>query len=220
MNDIVFQDLRNAILSCDPKKAEALAKQIVADGVDVMQAIDVLTSAVREVGDRFRRGEFFLPELVGGGAAMKGAMPILEAEIKRIGRKQSTIHKIVIGTVKGDLHDIGKSMVATMLTAEGFEVIDIGIDTPKEKFMSAISAHSPSILAMSALMTTTAGEMRNVIFALTKIGLRKKIKIIIGGAAISKEFADEIGADGYSSTAPGGAKLAREMLGSGNKGGE
>ena len=169
--------------------------------------------AIKQIGEGFGRGELFLPDLVGGADAMLAAMPIIEEEIKRIGGNHKSLGTVVIGTVYGDIHNIGKSMVATLMTAEGFSVYDVGINVTAEQFIEEIRQRKPDILAMSALLTTTAQEQRKVIETLKKDGLRDKVKIMVGGGAITQEFADSIGADGYDATAPGAAKLARRLLG-------
>lgn len=144
---------------------------------------------------------------------MKKAMPIVEEEISRLGREYRTLGVVVIGTVRGDLHDIGKTMVATMLTAEGFTVHDLGIDVGAEEFVAGTKKHKADIVAMSALLTTTAPEQRKVIEMLVAQGLRDKVKVMVGGGAITEAFAESVGADGYDPTAPGAAKLARKLLG-------
>ena len=156
---------------------------------------------------------FGIPELVGAAEAMKSATPIIEEEIRKIGKKRETAGVIVIGTVKGDIHDIGKNMVATLVTIDGFTVHDLGTDLSAEQFIEAVKQYQADILAMSALLTMTAREQRKVIDALKKAGLRDKVRVMVGGAAITQEFADDIGADGYDPTAVGAVKLARRLTG-------
>lgn len=175
-------------------------------------ALEALTVAIREVCDAFGAGECFLPELVGAAEAMQNAMPILEAEIKERGEKRHSAGVVVAGTVFGDIHNIGKTILCTLLTADGFEVIDLGIDVPVDRFVTSVKEHQPHVLAMSALLTITAQEQKNVIEALKGEGLRDGVTIIVGGGAISDHFAESIGADGYDPTAPGGVRLARELL--------
>jgi methanogenic corrinoid protein MtbC1 len=150
---------------------------------------------------------------VGAAAAMEAATPIIEEEIKRVGATRESLGSVVIGTVFGDIHTIGKTMVATLLTAGGFAVADLGINVTAESFLKGIMEHHADILAMSALMTTTAPEQRKVIDTLVKEGLREKIKIMVGGGAITQEFALSIGADGYDPTAPGAVTLAMRLMG-------
>ena len=172
-----------------------------------------VTEAIRFVGDKFASGEMWLPDLIGAAAVMKSIMPILEDKILEDGQKCYTIGTVVIGTVFGDIHSIGKDMVATLLIAEGFKVIDLGVDVNTDSFMIAIRESKPDILALSSLMTTTAAEMKKVIDTLKREKLREKIKIIFAGGSITEAFSKEVGADGFSSTAPGGAKIARKLIG-------
>jgi len=172
-----------------------------------------MTVAIRQVGEGFGNGELWLPDLVGAAAAMTSAMPIIEEEIKRAGAKRESVGIVVIGTVYGDIHTIGKTMVATMLTADGFAVIDLGINVTAENFVKGITENNADILAMSALMTTTAPEQRKIIEKLERENLRDKVKIMVGGGAITQDFANSIGADGYDPTAPGAVKLARTLVG-------
>jgi len=209
----ILESLRKAITEYDSEGAATLAKKSIEAGIDPVEALDEMTEAVRQVGDGFGRGELWLPELIGAAEAMSSAMPILEEEIKRSGAKRATLGTVVIGTVRGDIHSIGKTMVCALLVAEGFEVYDLGVDLKAEEFIEAIKKHNPDILAMSALMTTTAAEQKKVIESLKKEGLRDKVMIMVGGGAVTEQFAKEIGADGYDPTAPGGAKLARELVG-------
>jgi methylmalonyl-CoA mutase cobalamin-binding domain/chain len=172
-----------------------------------------MTVAIRQIGDGFGKGELWLPDLVGAAAAMTAATPIIEEEINRVGATRESLGIVVIGTVYGDIHTIGKTMVATLLTANGFAVNDLGINVTAESFVQGVNEHKADILAMSALMTTTAPEQRKVIGALKKEGIRDTVKIMVGGGAITQEFADSIGADGYDPTAPGAVELARRLVG-------
>ena len=212
-NDEILQNLNKAILEYDRKRAASWAKKAVAEKLDPTKAMDAMTAAIRQVGDGFGRGELWLPELVGAAEAMKSATPIIEEEIRKIGKKRETAGVIVIGTVKGDIHDIGKNMVATLVTIDGFTVHDLGTDLSAEQFIEAVKQYQADILAMSALLTMTAREQRKVIDALKKAGLRDKVRVMVGGAAITQEFADDIGADGYDPTAVGAVKLARRLTG-------
>jgi len=211
--DEILGNLRKAILEYDRSSTESWARKAIDQGVEPLKAMEVLTGAIREVGDRFGKGELWLPDLVGAAGAMQAAMPVIEEQIKRRGETHQSLGHVVIGTVWGDIHNIGKDMVATLLFAEGFEIIDLGVNVKAEKFAEAINEHQAEILAMSALMTTTAYEQEKVIELLKKEGLRDKVKIMVGGGAITQEFATKIGADGYSPTASGGAVLARRLLG-------
>ena len=210
---VILQELEKVILNYDVDRAEEIARKIVSEKVDLMEAVAVMTSAIKQIGDAFGRGDCWLPELVGGGTALQKAMNVLEEEFKRRGEKRKSLGRVVIGTVLGDIHNIGKNLVGSLLTANGFEVLDLDVNVSAAKFISAISEYNPDILALSALMTTTSTEMGTVIKSLKTSGLRDKVKVIVGGAAITQRFADEIGADGTSPTAPGAVELAQKMMG-------
>ena len=213
MSTEILDNLHRAIIEYDKKGATAWAQKAVEEKLDPIKVMDAMTTAIRQVGDGFGRGELWLPDLVGAADAMSGAMPVIEEEIKRSGQKRETAGVVVIGTVKGDIHDIGKNMVATLVTIDGFTVHDLGIDVTAEVFVEAVKKYKADILAMSALLTMTAPEQRKVIDTLKKEGIRDKVKIMVGGGAITQGFADDIGADGYDPTAVGAAKLARRLIG-------
>jgi len=212
LNNEIFEGLKKAILEYESEKVANLAKEAVEKKIDPVKALNVMTEAVRQVGDGFGRGELWLPDLVGAADAMQSAMPIIQKEIKRRGMKMETLGVVVAGTVFGDIHNIGKTMVCTLLAAEGFTVYDLGVNVTAEKFIEAVKKYKADILAMSALMTMTAPEQRKVIAILKKENLRDKVKVMVGGGSITEEFAKNIGADGYDPTAPGGAKLARKLV--------
>ena len=213
MSNDILDNLKKAILDYDPDASTEWARKAVEAGVNPADALAAMTDAIRVIGEGFRVGDLFLPDLVGAADALTAATPIIEEEIQRIGAKTETMGIVVIGTVYGDIHTIGKTMVATLLQAEGFTVHDIGINVTAEEFVDGIRKHKPDILAMSALMTMTAPEQRKVVESLQAEGLRDSVKIMVGGGAITQEFADSIGADGYNPTAPGAAKLARTLMG-------
>ena len=214
MSDIL-ENLKKAVLEYDNTEAENLAKKAIGEGIDPKKVMDVLTDAIREVGDGFGKGELWLPDLIGAASTMQAAMPVIEAAIKKSGETRESLGCVIIGTVLGDIHSIGKDMVATLLVAGGFEVVNLGININANQFISAIKEHNPSLLAMSALMTMTAPEQGKVITALKEEGLRDKVKVMIGGGAITQEFADKIGADGYAVAATGAVSLAKRLLGKG-----
>lgn len=213
MAEEVLEKLKKIVMDFDLDNAEAVAKEAVSQKIDPLEATRALTDAIREVGDGFAKGEYFLPDLVCAAEVLKKAIPILTEEIQKQGKKSGSLGKVIIGTVFGDIHSIGKGMVATLLYAAGFEVVDLGINVKAEAFLEAVKEHKPDILAMSALLTTTAMEQKNVIEGLKKENLRDKVKVIIGGSPINQEFADSIGADGYGATAPDGVKVAKSLLG-------
>jgi len=208
-----IQNLKKAVEEYDVEAAAAWAKKVVEEKEDPLKAMDALTETIRQIGDRFGRHELWLPDLVGAADAMQAAMPILEEELRRMGGERKALGTVVAGTVFGDIHNIGKAMVCTLLTAGGFNVYDLGVNVKAEEFLAAVKEHNPDILAMSALLTMTAPEQRKVVETLSKEGIRDKVKIMVGGGAITQEFADSIGADGYDPTAPGAVGLAKKLLG-------
>jgi corrinoid protein of di/trimethylamine methyltransferase len=213
MESQILSELAVAVKTYDVKGAAEWSTKAIAEGIEPLRALDALTEAIREVGDAFGVGEVFLPELVSAADAMQAALPIIEEQLQQTGGKRTSVGKVVAGTVAGDIHNIGKSMLCTLLTADGFEVVDLGIDVSTPSFVEAVKKHQPDILALSALLTITAMEQRNVIEALKEAGIRDSVKVIVGGGAINDDFSDSIGADGYDPTAPGGVKLCRELLG-------
>ncbi len=211
MTDYI-QKLKDIIFNFDIDNAEKVANEAIESGIDPMSAANALTEAIRDVGERFGKGELFLPDLVCASEVLKKAFPIINKAIEKKGLMQKSLGKVVIGTVFGDIHSIGKSMVATLLYAAGFKVIDLGVNVKGEDFLQAIEKEKPDILAMSALLTTTAMEQKKVIEGLKQTGLRDKVKVIVGGSPINQEFADSIGADGYGATAPEGVKVCKRLL--------
>lgn len=208
-----LENLKRAVVEYDTEAAASWARKIVEEKVDPIKALDALTETIKQVGDRFGRGELWLPDLVGAADAMQAAMPIIEEELKRTGAKRETMGTVVAGTVFGDIHSIGKSMVCTLLVAGGFEVHDLGVNIKAEEFLEAMEKYQADILAMSALLTTTAAEQKKVIDTLKEKDIREKVKVMVGGGAITAEFAESIGADGYDPTAPGAVELARRLVG-------
>ena len=213
MKEEILKELQRSLRDYDQEACAARAKKAVQEGVDPLQAIDALTEVIQEVGDGFSRGELFLPDLIAAGATMAGAMAELTAALKQKGLERKSLGKVVIGTVFGDIHSIGKDMVSTLMTASGFTVHDLGIDVKAEKFIEAVKQDRPDVLAMSALLTTTAKEQKVVIEALKKEGLRNQVKVIVGGGAIDQSFATGIGADGYAPTAPEAVGLVKNLIG-------
>jgi 5-methyltetrahydrofolate--homocysteine methyltransferase len=205
------RELYDAVLNGDAKKARAATEAELASGVAPMTVIsESMVPAMDEVGRLFQEEEYFVPELLLSGRAMKSALEILHPLLVGLGQKLAT--KVVIGTVKGDLHDIGKNIVASMLEGSGFEVIDLGTDVAPEKFVAAVEELKPQIVCMSALLTVTMPAMRTTIDALRTAGLRTKVKILIGGAPVTSQYANEIGADGYSESASGAVGLVRNLV--------
>jgi corrinoid protein of di/trimethylamine methyltransferase len=213
MGGEILENLRKAVIGRDREGAKSWAQKAVAENIDPMRALDALMAGIREVGDGFGRGELWLPDLVGAASAMQSAMPILEEMVEKTGAKRKSLGTVVLGTVQGDIHTIGKDMVAALLRAEGFVVKDLGIDVNAQRFVEAVKTYEPDVLAMSALMTMTAPQQTKVISMLEEQGLRHKVKVIVGGGAITDDFAKSIGADGYGSTAPGAVRKAKQLLG-------
>lgn len=213
MDEVILENLKKSIVEYDIDGAASWAEKAVKAKIDPIQALNALTTDIRQVGDGFGRGELWLPDLIGAASAMQSAMPIIGGEIKETGEKRESQGIVVIGTVYGDIHSIGKSMVSTLLAAGGFNVHDLGVNITAEEFIESVNKDRPDILCISSLMTMTASEQKNVIDNLKKEGLRDKVKIMVGGGAITQEFADSIGADGYEPTALGAVKLARRLVG-------
>ena len=207
-----LKPLYEAIVAGKLEPAVEITRQAIAEGIAPPMIINnYMIKAMGEVGQRFQDGKAFVPQLLMAGRAMKGALEILKPLLA--GSASTTIGKIVIGTVKGDLHDIGKNLVASMLEGCGFEVINIGIDVTCDKFVEAVKENHADILCMSALLTTTMTYMKEVIQALEEAGIRNQVKVMIGGAPVSQGFADEIGADGYSDNANTAVAVAKELIG-------
>jgi corrinoid protein of di/trimethylamine methyltransferase len=214
MSKELFDAMTQSIIEGEPETAEELAKQAIQQGVAPLDAINKgFVIGVNEVGDQFSRGDMFLPELVAAGEAMKAAIAVLEPEMAKQGTARQILGKVVVGTVSGDIHDIGKTLVATMLSASGFDVYDLGVDVPIEKFVEKVREVNADLVGLSALITTTMGKQKDVIEALEDMGLRPQVKVMVGGAPVTQSWADEIGADGYSEDAVGAVAVAKQLLG-------
>ena len=201
--------LHQAIVGGDAATATQLTAQALAEGADPLELVNhCLVPAMDEVGQRFECNEYFVPELLISARAMKAALELIRPLL--IARGDKPIGRVAIGTVRGDLHDIGKNLVASLLEGGGFEVIDLGVNVPPEKFISTIQEKGATIVAMSALLTTTMPAMRTTIEAFKQAGIRDRVKVLVGGAPITQKYADEIGADGYSETAVGAVALAKK----------
>lgn len=209
----ILAGLKKMVLNYEIEKAESAARDAISKGLDPLRCVEALTEGIRQIGEGFEKGDIFLPDLVASSEVVKKALPPIQEEITRRGQKTASLGKVVVGTVFGDIHSIGKDMVATLLFANGFEVIDLGVSVRSDNFLDAIKENEANILAMSALLTTTVMEQKNVIEGLRREGIRPKVKVIVGGAPINQEFADSIGADGYGSTALEGVAIARSLLG-------
>ena len=206
-----FPKLYDAILEGDEKLALQLTLEALKENADPAELITRgMIPAMDEVGRRFEAQEYFIPEMLLAGRAMKAALDPIRPLLAASGAQPTG--KIVLGTVKGDLHDIGKNLVGSMLEGAGFEVYDLGIDVPSEKFIEAVKSKNPHILALSALLTVTMPEMKKVIDAFKQAGIRNKVKILIGGAPVTQNFANEIGADGYGENAGSAVSVARSLM--------
>jgi 5-methyltetrahydrofolate--homocysteine methyltransferase len=209
MSDLT--ELYEAILAGNAKKAEETTRTALAAKADPSELLGkAMIPAMDEVGKRFECNEYFVPELLIAARAMKASLAVLAPAMAKAGTKAAG--RVVIGTVKGDLHDIGKNLVASMLEGGGFEVVDLGVDVAPEKFVEAVQEHAGSIVALSALLTTTMTMMKTVIEKLEAAGLRDKTRVMIGGAPITQQYADQIGADGYSDNASAAVALARKLV--------
>jgi corrinoid protein of di/trimethylamine methyltransferase len=208
MSQEIFDKLAQAVYDGEPEDAEEAARQALEAGLDPLECIDKgLTVGIQRVGEQFACGEFFLPELIIGADAMKAALSVLEPAMLE-GRKREVVARVVLGTVQGDLHEIGKTLVGTMLTANGFDVIDIGVDKSADDFIQAIKDNNATLVGASALLTTTMTQQRKLIEALAEAGLREQVKVIVGGAPVTSVYAEDIGADGFAEDAISAVDIA------------
>jgi len=206
-----LKELKENIINGDMKGTQNLVHQALSEGTKAGIILnDALIPAMDEVGCRFEKGDFFVPEMLIAARAMKAGIEILKPLLAEGGVESAG--KVLIGTVKGDLHDIGKNLVGVMLEGGGFEVIDLGTDVNNQKFIEAVKSNRPHILAMSALLTTTMSSAVEVIQALEKEGLRNSVKVIFGGAPVTEDYAKKIGADGYAPDAAAAVKIVRALL--------
>jgi len=207
-----LKQLYDAIVDGQAGKAKTITTNALAEGADPQDILNqFMIPAMDEVGRRFETNEYFVPELLIAARAMKGALEIIKPKLVATGAKP--IGKVAIGTVKGDLHDIGKNLVAAMLEGGGFEIVDLGVDVTPEKFVAAVKDKGANVIALSALLTTTMPSMKTTIDVLKEAGIRDQVKVMIGGAPVTQKYADEIGADGYSDNASAAVALARKLVG-------
>lgn len=206
-----FNQLKEAISTGKLEVAVQLTQQAIDAGIPPQDIINTyLIKGMEEIGAKFEEGKAFVPNLLLSARAMKGCLDLLKPLLKD--EASASLGKLVIGTVKGDLHDIGKNLVASMLEGCGFEVINLGVDISSQQFVDAVKEHKADILCLSALLTTTMNYMKEVIDALQEAGLRDQIKVMVGGAPVNDAFARQIGADGYSSNANAAVNLAKQIL--------
>jgi 5-methyltetrahydrofolate--homocysteine methyltransferase len=207
-----IETIYNAVLDGNAPAAKAGVEAAIAEGIPADKILkEGLIGAMAEVGRLFEENEYFVPEMLVAARAMQGGLGLLKPHLAEAGT--TSAGKVVIGTVKGDLHDIGKNLVAMMLEGAGFEVVDLGTDVAPDKFVKAVLEHQPGVVAMSALLTTTMPSMKGTIAALEEAGVRGKVKVMIGGAPVTDSFAKQIGADGYSPDASSATRLAKSLLG-------
>jgi len=214
MSEELYKEMAQSIIDGDSDKSVELAQKSIELQIHPLDTITKgFVLGVNYIGDLFGKGEAFLPELVMAGEAMKAAVATLEPELLKLGSERETMGRVVLATVEGDIHEIGKTLVGTMLSASGFEVTDMGVDQPAEKIIGKALEIDAQIIGMSALLTTTMVRQREVIEELDKEGLRPRIKVIVGGAPITKEWAEKIKADGTSEDAIGAVQLAKKLVG-------
>ena len=207
-----LQRLADSVLSFEPENVIASTRQALQEGIQPMDVIEEgLAKGLRVVGERYEKGDFFLTELIAGASAMKAGLDVLRPLIPKGGKKSAG--KVLIGTVRGDIHDLGKQVVTSMLEASGFEVTDVGVDVPSTVFIEKVKELRPEILGMSVLLTTSMPEMKTVIQALKQDGLRDEVKVMVGGAVVTDNYAKEIGADAYGADAVDGAQKATRLVG-------
>jgi corrinoid protein of di/trimethylamine methyltransferase len=207
-----LQQLYNAVLDGDAKTAVAVTREAIAEGQDPLKLVSgTMIPAMDEVGRRFEQEEYFVPELLLSARAMKGALELLRPLLVERGAQPAG--RVAIGTVQGDLHDIGKNLVASLLEGGGFEVIDLGADVAPERFIAAVRDQGVQVICLSALLTVTMPSMKKTIAALKEAGVRDRVKVLVGGAPVTKQFADEIGADGYGENASTAVALVRRLCG-------
>ncbi len=214
MDKELFQAMAQSTIDGEPDVAERLARQALERGVDPLEAINQgFVAGMNYVGEQFGLGEMFLPDLVLAGEAMKAAVAVLEPEMVKRGTERQMLGKVVLGTVEGDIHEIGKTLVGTMLSASGFQVYDLGVDVPVETFVEKARQVNADIVGLSALLTTTMARQRDTIEALDDLGLRPRVKVMVGGAPVTSGWVDEIGADGYGEDAIGAVAVAKRLIG-------
>ncbi len=215
MSEAVYSKLRDAIIDYDADKAKEIAQKGIADGLDPVEMINQgIRQALELMGERFSAGNLFLPELMLAAQAADAAVRILEpAILKKGGGNKEQLGKVLIATVEGDIHDIGKNIVALVMKSAGLEVFDIGVNKKNQEILEAAKKHEVNVIGLSALLTTTIPRMKEFIELLQESGLRDKYKVVVGGAPVTREFAEMIGADGYGADAPRASEVTRRLIG-------
>ena len=208
-----FSAMRQSIIDGAPETASNLARLAIADGIAPLEAIDRgFVPGMHDVGEQFAKHQMFLPDMMASAEAMRAAMAVLDPELKKLGKDRPMAGVVVLGTTKGDIHEIGKILVGTLLTANGFRVHDLGVDVSGEQFATRAREFAADIVGVSALLTTTMRNQKTVVEAIEKAGLRQQVKIMVGGAPVTRRWAEEIGADGYAKDAIDAVALAREFM--------
>lgn len=207
----ILKELRQELINYDKDATKKATRKALEKGISPFEVRKVLIDTIKELGEEFEKSNFFLTELMMATEAMKAGLAILEPAVAK-GKARKVRGKVVIGTVKGDVHDIGKSIVSTMLMVEGFDVIDLGVDVSNSAFLDAVERYKPDIVGLSAIMTTTRSMQKELIEHLKARGIREKVKVMVGGAMVTNEFAEEIGADGYGDDAVEAVKIAKKLV--------
>ena len=213
-NEKLFEAMTQAVIDGLPDKARDLAEEALRAGIEPLASIDRgFKPGMDVVGEGFAKGELFIPDLMMSGEAMKAAIAALEPELMKRKQERRVLGKVVIGTVQGDIHEIGKTLVATMLAANGFEVHDLGVDVSAQQFLAKVREVGADVLGLSALLTTTLLNQETVILTLKEAGLREQVKVIVGGVPASPEWAEEIGADAYAENATEAVDVVKQLVG-------
>jgi len=213
MPDTLLENIKQAVIDSDAETIPVLTEKAIKEGFEPLEIIDTaLVAGMQVVGEKYECGEYFLPHLIISASGMKKAMEILKPHLQSRNQEIEKAGTVVIGTVQGDIHEIGKTLVATILSANGFEVHDLGVDVSIEKFIEAIREHNANVVGLSALLTTTMTVQRDIIEALKEHGLRDKVKVIIGGAPVNKDWAEKIGADGFADDAIRAVAVLKDLL--------
>ena len=209
----IFAAMRQSIVDGTAETAAELARQALAENLAPLEAIDQgFVAGMTEVGKQFAEHRMFLPDMLASAEAMRAAMAVLEPELKRQGAERPTAGVVVLGTTKGDIHEIGKTLVGTLLVANGFEVHDLGVDVSSERFASKVREVKAKVVGVSALLTTTMRGQKSVVEALERAGLRPSVRVIVGGAPVTRQWAEEIGADGYAKDAIRAVALVKSLI--------
>ena len=210
----LLDEIAQAVVDLEDDRVNHLTRAALKAAIAPRLVVEAgLRRGITMVGDSFSRGEVFLPELMLAAQAMQGAIEILKPEMARTQTQTPNLGRVVMGTVAGDLHDLGKGLVLSLLEMAGFEVVDLGIDVPGQKFVESVAQYQPDVVGMSALMSTTLRNQQKVMEALAEAGLRDRVKVIVGGAAVTTEWAENIGADGYSDNATDAVGMVKDLLG-------